>query len=106
MKELEVLIIGDNHTRNCAANVKTDIRNNFYVQGLVKPCAGNVVLVNSPNNDTLSLSKSDVLIFCGSANDVGRNNSAKALQYNMDFIKTNNHTTIILVNVPPRYVYI
>ena len=104
MKEHEVLIIGDSHARNCAANVKTDIRNNFKVQGLVKPGAGNVVLVNSPNNDTISLSKSDVLIFCGSANNVGRNNSAKALQYIMDFIKTNNHTNIMLATVPPRYM--
>ena len=69
----------------------------------MKPGAGNVVLVNSPNN-TMSLSKSDVLIFCGSANDVGRNNSAKALQYIMDFIKTNNHTNIMLATVPPRYM--
>ena len=55
MKEHEVLIIDDSHARNCAANVKTDIRNNF--QGLVKPGAGNVVLVNSPNNDKLVSSK-------------------------------------------------
>jgi len=104
MMELEVLIIGDSHARKCAANVKTDIRNNFEVQGLVKPGAGNVVLVNSPNNDTMSLSKSDVLIFCGSANVVGRNNSAKALQYIMDFTKTNNDTNIILVTFPPMYI--
>ena len=55
MKEHKVLIIDDSHARNCAANVKTDIRNNF--QGLVKPGAGNVVLVNSPNNDKLVSSK-------------------------------------------------
>ena len=57
MKEHKVLIIDDSHARNCAANVKTDIRNNFKVQGLVKPGAGNVVLVNSPNNDKLVSSK-------------------------------------------------
>jgi hypothetical protein len=49
----------------------------------------------------MSLSKSNVLIFCGGANDVGKN-STKALHV-MDFIKTNNHTNIILVTVPPRY---
>jgi len=50
MKEHNVLIIGDSHARNCAANVKTDIKNYFEVQGLVKPGPGNVVLVNSANN--------------------------------------------------------
>jgi len=38
-KEHKVLTVGESHTRNCAANVKTDIRNNFEVQGLLKPGA-------------------------------------------------------------------
>jgi hypothetical protein len=69
----------------------------------VKPGAGTVILVYSANSDIMSLSKSDVLIFSGGANDVGKNNSTKALQHTMDFIKTYNHTIIILVTVPPRY---
>jgi len=48
-------------------------------------------------NYIMSLSKSDVLIFCAGANDVGRINSTKALQHILDFIKNNNHTNIILV---------
>jgi hypothetical protein len=67
----------------------------------VKPGTGTDILVNSANNFIMSLSKSDVLIFCGGANDVGKKNSTKAIQ-RMDFIKTNNHTNIILVNVPHR----
>jgi len=42
-------------------------------------------------------------MFCGGANDVGKDNSSRVLQYSMDFIKYNNHTNIILVTVPPRY---
>ena len=102
MKEHKVLIIGDSRARNCAANVETDVRDNFEVQELVKPGAGTDILVNSANN-IMSLSKSGVLIFCGGANNVGKKNSTKALQHSMDFIKTNNHTNIILVTVPPRY---
>lgn len=92
--------MGDSHARNCAANVKTDIRDNFEVQGLVKPGVGTDILVNWANNDIMSVSKSDVLIFCGGANNVGKNNSTKALQHIMDFIKINNHTHVILVTVP------
>jgi len=103
MKEHKVLIIGDSHTRNCAANVKIDIRDNSEVQELVKPSAGTDILVNPANNDIMSLQKSDVLIFCGGANSDGNKNSTKALQYSMDFIKTKNHTNIILVTAPPRY---
>jgi hypothetical protein len=63
--------------------------------------AGTDILVNSANND-MRLSKSDVLIFHGGVNNVGKNNSTKALQHIMDFIITNNHINIILVTVPPR----
>jgi hypothetical protein len=69
----------------------------------VKPSAGTDILVNPANNDIMSLQKSDVLIFCGGANSDGNKNSTKALQYSMDFIKTKNHTNIILVTAPPRY---
>jgi hypothetical protein len=34
---------------------------------------------------------------------VGINNCAKALQHIMNFIKINNHTSIILLTVPHRY---
>jgi hypothetical protein len=66
----------------------------------VKLDAGTDILVNSANSDIMSLFKSDVLIFCGGANNVGKNNSSKALHHIMDFIKTNKHTNIILVTVP------
>lgn len=57
MKEHKVLIIGDSHTRNCAANVKTDIMDNFEVQGFVKPGAGTYISVNSATSDSMHLTK-------------------------------------------------
>jgi hypothetical protein len=101
-KDHKVLIIGDSHTRNCAANIKTNIEENFKVQGVI-PGAGTSILVNSLKNDIRSLSKSDVLIFCGGANDTGKNISSKALHNFMDFVINNKHTNIILVTVPHRY---
>ena len=68
-------------TPETAANVKTDIRDNFEVQGLVKPGAATDILVNSAHSDIMSLSKSDVLIFCGGANDVGKNNCKSPTTY-------------------------
>jgi len=89
MKDHKVLIVGDSHARNCAANVKTE--------------TGTDILVNLANNIIMCLSKSDVLIFCGGADDVEENNCTKTLHHIMDFIKTSNHTNIILVTVPLRY---
>ena len=45
-KDHKVLIIGDSRTRHCATNVKSEIKDNYDVQGLVKPGAGAGILVN------------------------------------------------------------
>ena len=65
-----MLIIGDSHARLCATNIKSEIKDNYDVQGLVKPGAG--VLVNTTNGDIANLTKNDVVIFCGGANDVAK----------------------------------
>ena len=69
-KDDKVLIIGDSHTRLCAINVKSEIKDSHDVQGLVKPGAGSETLVNSATTDTANLTRNDVVIFCGGANDV------------------------------------
>ena len=69
----------------------------------MKSDAGTDILVNLTKNDIMNLSKSGVLIFCGGANDVRKYNCTKALQHIMDFIKTNKHTNIILLNIPLWY---
>jgi hypothetical protein len=43
-KDHKVLITGDSHMRNCAANVKSSIKYNFVVQGVKKPGAGGYIL--------------------------------------------------------------
>jgi RNase H-fold protein (predicted Holliday junction resolvase) len=51
----------------------------------------------------MKLTKSDVIVFCGGANDVGMNNAKMALKHITDFIKENNPTNIILLSVPHRH---
>jgi len=102
-KDHKVLIIGDSHTRHCATNVKSEIKDNYDVQGLVKLGAGASILMNSVNSEIASLTKIDVVVLCGGANDVSKNNSKMALRHIRNFIKTNNHTNIILVSAPHRY---
>ena len=98
-----MLIIGDSHTRLCATNVKSEIKGNYDIQGLVKPGAGAGILVNTAKSDITNLTKNDVVIFCGGANDVAKNNSETALRHIRNFIKSNNHTNIFLVSVPHRH---
>jgi len=71
-RDHKVLIIGDSHARLCAANVKADIKDKYDVQGLVKPGAGAGILVSTANSDITNLTKNDVVIFCGGANDAAK----------------------------------
>jgi hypothetical protein len=69
-KDRKVLIIGDSHIRLCATNVKSEIKDSYDVQRLVKSGAGSGTLVNSATSDITNLTKNYVVIFCGGANDV------------------------------------
>jgi lysophospholipase L1-like esterase len=89
--------------RNCAANVKSSLKNNFEVQGVVKPGAVANILVNSAKNEVKGLSKRDIVIICGGANDIGRNDTSSALHQIMDFVANNKHTNIALITAPPRH---
>jgi len=83
-------------------NVKSKIKDNYDIQGLGKPGARAGILVNSANSEITSLTKIDIFL-CGGANDVSKNNSKTDLKHIRNFIKTNNHTSIILVSAPRRY---
>jgi len=102
-KDQKMLIIGDSHTRLWTQNVKSHIKENFHVQGLVKPGAGVDILVTTTNSNITRLTKNDVVIICGGANDVAKNNAKMALNHISNFVKSNNHTNIIVTNLPHRF---
>jgi hypothetical protein len=43
------------------------------------------------------------VILCGGANDVAKNNAKMALNHISNFVKLNNHTNIIVTNLPHRF---
>ena len=102
-KDQKMMIIGDSHTRLWTLNVKSHIKENFHVQGLVKPGPGVDILVTTANSDITRLTKNDVVILCGGANDVAKNNAKMALNHISNFVKSNNHTNIIVTNLPHRF---
>jgi len=64
--------MGDRHARLCATNTKSEIKDKYDVQGLVKPDAGADILANTANSDIANLTKNDVVIFCDGANDAAK----------------------------------
>ena len=79
--------------------MKGYLPNKFAVQGVVKPGSSTDILTLTASEDINNLTQSDVLIFWGGANDVGKNNSVNGLRNIVNFIQSNNHTNIILLSV-------
>jgi len=102
-KDRKVLIMGCSHTRFCATNIKSEIKDNYDVRGLVKPGAGADMLENTANSDIANLTKNDVATFCGGANDAAKTNPKRPLRHVRNSTKSNNYTNIILVSAPCGY---
>jgi len=60
-------------------------------------------LLESANSVSGSLTQRDVILICGSSNDFNTDKGESIIDHIMEFIKTNNHTNIVLTNVPIRY---
>jgi len=99
----KVFLVGDSHARLCATKIRSEIKDIFCVQGTVKPRAGTGVLVNTSNGYIANLTKKDVMIFIGGANDIAKNDSKLALRHISNFLNTNSNTNIVVVSVPHRY---
>lgn len=102
-KEHKIVVIGDSHTRGWAMRLKNNIHSNFEVTGVVKQGSNTDVLVNSVKSYISDLGENGVIVFCGGANDVSKNNAKQALRNIKNFTMNNNHTNIILVSIPHRY---
>ena len=89
--------------QDCATKFKSQIERNFCVQGFAKPGAGAGVLVNSSTSDIEYRTKNDFIILMGGVNDVAKNDSKTAVRHIRNFINSNSHTNIVIVNVSHRY---
>jgi hypothetical protein len=102
-KSHTVVIYGDSHTRGCASKKKDNLKKTFNVTGLVKPGSDIRTLTNTDKGTFHNLTKNDVIIFWGGANDVKKNNTKEGLRHVLNFVRNNTHTDIIFMSVPPRH---
>jgi hypothetical protein len=59
--------------------------------------------MKSAKNEVMNLTKRDVMVFWGGANDVSKNNPEIGLRHIINFVEDNSHTNSILFSVPYRY---
>ena len=51
-KDHKVILIGDNHARECAEKISYYLGNSYEVTGYVNPCTGLEVITNSAKKET------------------------------------------------------
>jgi hypothetical protein len=102
-KKHRILIIGDNHGRECASKIMYNLDSDFEVQGIIKSGADLMAITNKVKEEVKLLTKNDVVVVWGGTRDVGRNETTSDLNQLKDFFKKNNHTNIIQMCVPHRY---
>jgi hypothetical protein len=89
--------------RGCAAKIIASLDTRFDVCGVVKPGSNTESLMGTAKGEGGKLTMNDFLIICSGTNDMERNNSRNAFNNITNFIKSANHTNIILISVPYRH---
>jgi hypothetical protein len=101
-KEHRIIIIGDNHARGSAGNVKHNRNGNYSSSGFVRPGANIDALTSSMTEDIKHSTNNDTIGLGGGRNYVNKTNSQDGLKDITNFVKMNSHTNIILMSVPHR----
>jgi len=84
-------------------NVERSLSNKFEIYSMVKPGCKLNTLLESANSVLGSPTQRDIIVICGGSNDFSFDTGESIIDSIMEFIKTNNHTNIVLTNVPIRY---
>ena len=98
-----IIVIGDSHARECAAEIKSNLDENFDAQGFVKQGAGLSAIITTAEKYIQHLSKQDVVVVWRGSRDVGKNETKQGINRVKNFVETNKHTNIILMEAPHRH---
>jgi len=102
-KTHKIIICGDSHAKKLRSGDKSFIGKTSNMIGYVKPGAKLQNITNNINMEVQKLSKKDVIVIWGGANDIAKNESMKGLTQLANFVSQMNHTNILLVTAPIRY---
>ena len=81
-------------------NLKTLLSNNYELYSDIKPGSSTSELRERAKDEVSQLSHDDLIVISSGTNDYELNEFSSTFQNITNFIKTNNHTNIILINVP------
>jgi hypothetical protein len=94
-----IVLIGDSRIRGYVNSLKPLLNNDYNLYCVVKPDSGTGELMASASEMIRSLSYDDLVVVCSGTNNYDLNDFRNIKKY----IISNNHTNILLMNVPFRY---
>ena len=102
----QILLIGDSNIRGYAGALEPLLPNNFKLYSVVKPGSTSNELEASASESISRLTKDDMIILCYGTNDLDF--KTKLFDINTftnykKFITNNNHTNILIMNIPHRF---
>jgi hypothetical protein len=103
LRQHKITMIGDSFLRGIRENVDLSLSNKFGIYNMVKPGCEPNTLLESANSVSGSLTQRDIILICGGLNDFNADKGESIIDHIMEFIKRNNHTNIVLTNVPIHY---
>jgi hypothetical protein len=97
------VLIGDSHTKGLSSDLKQNLGDVYEITGFVKPYASVIELVDTVKEEVNRLTKDDVLVFWGGANDVSKNNAVKGFTQEINYLRRNQQANCIVITVPHRF---
>jgi hypothetical protein len=99
----KVIILGDSHLKLSVPRIYHYLSSKFEVSGFIKPGAGFEKIVGKTILGSSRLTKKDVLVCYGGANDATTVTQKKTVLQIMKFFQDNDKSNIIMLDIPHRY---
>jgi lysophospholipase L1-like esterase len=101
-KKSKVVIIGDSHVRGYAAEIAHNLGKMFNVSGTVMP-GSRLETITQLAKEEIDKLNDDVVIICGGANDINKNESTTGLRNIRNFVVNQKNTNTLLMTAPHRH---
>jgi len=79
------------------------LNSDYEFYGVVKPGSGYRELMFSASEEIKGLAQNDLVVVCSGSNDYSLHEFSSTFQNIKNFLSINNHTNILLMNIPCRY---
>jgi hypothetical protein len=98
-----ILIIGDSHVGGYTERLSDNLGHSFNITSYVKLNNDLDIITNTEQSQSKNMTKNDVVILCGGAKNIGKNETHKGLHCISQFIRNKGHTNVIIMEASHRF---